>query len=634
MAFDPYGELLGIPPGARPPPPEELLELAPGESDETAILAAGVRQNDRLRAYAIGNWADVATQLQREVSQAVSDLMSRAEAAAVPAPSPSAHKPPLPPAVSSPVALERAGPAVGEPAHARFLLPEEAAPSAAPVQPGAMAASQRTAHVPALRRLDSLLKAAAGQDNDIVHLFLRFCCVALLAAVVGLVIAAGLHLTRPGAPQMASETAPMPDDDVLDQQDGRRPPLAPPPRPPPQPPVASAGKPEAEERTEPAAAKPEVRGSAAGKPTPTTETGSLPVEPVEKPPARSTPAPDPLSEFPQAVELPPLGKFASGTSAQGATVLGSIRAPPDTPCAVELLGKDMVPLKEGKLVFEPTETGDREPGWVVGIEGLGNAEKRVEVARFSRNPQGGLMFQWAERAAEFNGDYLRNCALGIRVGEQSRVVALRESKRVRPMILDLTKRSFSHAVPIPFLPPNAPILVEFTRVEGFAGFAFQPTGPAKVKNQVQLVFSRKNVRNQELAGATFDLAQTLGGNAVYIRMGNQTVVSLRNIVSAAAPRRQWLNVEAGRLRAQLDYSKRGERIYGRAGIPIETGAITDELDRVEFMLWCVDFYEKVNKTAQLHFRVLWEVNEQMRIELVRSEAPPTSVAQPPVPAQK
>lgn len=95
MEFDPYREMLGIPPGPRPPTPEQLLGLRPGEGDEQAIFTAAARQKERLNSYVLGKWAEEAIRLQREVGGAIVELTKRAGAAAKSlAPSPRTSPPP------------------------------------------------------------------------------------------------------------------------------------------------------------------------------------------------------------------------------------------------------------------------------------------------------------------------------------------------------------------------------------------------------------------------------------------------------------------------------------------------------------------------------------------------------------
>ncbi len=78
--FDPYREWLGIPPGPRPPSPEVLLGVQPGETDKDLILAAAMRRKEHLDWMMLGEDGDRAAELAKEVANAASLLLERAGA--------------------------------------------------------------------------------------------------------------------------------------------------------------------------------------------------------------------------------------------------------------------------------------------------------------------------------------------------------------------------------------------------------------------------------------------------------------------------------------------------------------------------------------------------------------------------
>jgi len=79
--FDPYREWLGIRSDRRPVSPDALLGLRPGEeTDKDLIVAAGTRQKERLDKEMLGKHSELARELTKEVSAAVSLLLQRAEA--------------------------------------------------------------------------------------------------------------------------------------------------------------------------------------------------------------------------------------------------------------------------------------------------------------------------------------------------------------------------------------------------------------------------------------------------------------------------------------------------------------------------------------------------------------------------
>jgi hypothetical protein len=82
--FDPYSAWLGIAPGTRPPTPEELVGVPPGEMDADRILNAGMARKKRLDGFALSEHRKLADAINKEVAEAVSLLHKRAESAPKP----------------------------------------------------------------------------------------------------------------------------------------------------------------------------------------------------------------------------------------------------------------------------------------------------------------------------------------------------------------------------------------------------------------------------------------------------------------------------------------------------------------------------------------------------------------------
>lgn len=173
--FDPYSEWFGIPPGPRPPGPEALLGLQPGESDADVILEASMNRHKRLKEFALSLHYDLARRLESEVSRAMVLLTSRGS---VPGGSEAGSK-----TISS----------EGERSRDESPLPPPLRP--APSQPAsqteAIVSNLRSYLSIGLRRCDDFLRTLAGEGNRGWLQFFRCLTVTTLVtwcAVFGLLL--------------------------------------------------------------------------------------------------------------------------------------------------------------------------------------------------------------------------------------------------------------------------------------------------------------------------------------------------------------------------------------------------------------------------------------------------------------
>ncbi len=263
--YDPYLELLGIPPDRRPPSHRELLGVGPDENDVEKIEAAARKRHEYLGNYTISPQEEVAAcakRLLHEVGSALAALRnlltSERPHEEAKAPAEGAMPPPLPSAVPLPppgatvatgipppveqgnvvgvaaaAVAEGASPfPVGAPAFVEAEAPEGGdlpdlgeIPIPLPWKRGlaragglfrGMAAGVRS--IP--RRLwgivrwgDGLLRSIAGEENAILHRFLRMVAIALLVPAVvyaGLLALSGLADLRRAGPS-PSEVASSPE---------------------------------------------------------------------------------------------------------------------------------------------------------------------------------------------------------------------------------------------------------------------------------------------------------------------------------------------------------------------------------------------------------------------------------------
>ena len=249
--YDPYLELLGIPPDRRPPSHREMLGVGADETDVEKIEAAARKRHEHLGNYTISPQEEVgacAKRLLHEVSDALVALRKLLAAGRpheeAESPPGGGGPPPLPPAVPVPppvatvatgippslaqgaaVGEAIAGDAavgdaaaavspgsssvpVGEPAFAEVVAPEGAELRDLGEVPfpwqrrradagqflrkliepirrvGSWLRSLPRRLVGVVRRADGLLRSIAGEENAILHGFLRLAAIALLVPAV------------------------------------------------------------------------------------------------------------------------------------------------------------------------------------------------------------------------------------------------------------------------------------------------------------------------------------------------------------------------------------------------------------------------------------------------------------------
>jgi len=391
------------------------------------------------------------------------------------------------------------------------------------------------------------------------------------------------------------------------------------PTPPSSPPAQPAAPTTPPAKPAPPPGKPAEKAAPAAQPP-----AAAPAKPATPQPAPPKAAPptapaDAFAGFPPFVELPPTGEAGAGEFASGATLLGKVQGPADTPITIELLGKDTaIKGKRQQFSFEQKERNDKKPGWVVRLPG--KEDEKIEVAQLWRDKDG-LMFRWGEQAANASGDYLRNCALEMQGGGPPHIVALRKAEVVEPVLFDLQKGISVGNVPIEFLPDAANIRVELTKVLGEAGPLklermegpiFKPNGTMAIKTPTGLAFVRKDLRGHQMPGVEFAVTAIPKGKGlgITIRLASPTAQQYKSALAYA---------NATRMEAELKI--RGvPGQFAAAKEEAQKAKIAEDFEKYSAPLWYEEFYKQVHKNARLHFHVFLEIGDQ-RIELAHTEVP-------------
>ncbi|NQT16435.1 MAG: SUMF1/EgtB/PvdO family nonheme iron enzyme [Planctomycetes bacterium] len=207
--FDPYYEWLEIPPSKRPPSDRDLVGVEEGETDLGRIREAAAARIEQIRKLTLSPQREHALRLLNEVSEALVSLRKagEADAAEIKGPPPLAdvatqsEQPAAPPEVPPPsteVKREDAAETRKPPPPVEFASPPEQ-PAVLPkagIEPvadlprdGERAPHPIRALIPApVLRVDRFLKHLAGEENDILHTFMRVLTVVLVvSSFVGLI---------------------------------------------------------------------------------------------------------------------------------------------------------------------------------------------------------------------------------------------------------------------------------------------------------------------------------------------------------------------------------------------------------------------------------------------------------------
>ena len=130
-----------------------------------------------------------------------------------------------------------------------------------------------------------------------------------------------------------------------------------------------------------------------------------------------------MSEFADAVELPPLPEGGGPPPAGDKLALGKVRLAPGAKLGIALLGGTDVPRGGCKFVLEPDAADPSGAAWLIRGQSeakAGASPTRHDVARLWLDGQT-LSFAWLSGAAGASPGYLRNCGLLVSAGGASAI---------------------------------------------------------------------------------------------------------------------------------------------------------------------------------------------------------------------
>lgn len=383
----------------------------------------------------------------------------------------------------------------------------------------------------------------------------------------------------------------------------------------PKPPDSKAAKPAdpvAKKPPDPPASKlPAEKAPTEKSPTEKAPAQQPPGQPTAPPPAKPGPPADPFRDFPRAVDLPPVAdKDATGPGGLSATSLAPLYAAPDAPCEIAMFGKEGTSKGARRLVL--TASGDeKKPGWTVRMHsGPAKEAAPADVARLGRTNDA-LTFQWLDGASTPAAAALRNGLLEVRLGTQSRTLALRKPVLAEPIVFDLHRASTTLAMALDSMPDPSHLRLQVVKLEGREGYLLEPAAPISHRTPARLVFPRKTRQGIEVAGVEYRLA--------LIAKRPKVIVELKLV---EPPLAQLQPIPTPEVRKSIE-NRIGE-LSGQVASPKPDPMMLQkrrELELRDAQLWYDDFVRAVHRKAVLHWRVFLEIDGQT-VDLVVSQPAP------------
>jgi len=378
-----------------------------------------------------------------------------------------------------------------------------------------------------------------------------------------------------------------------------------------EPPAAEATSPE-----EPASETPEHEKTEPENKAPE-ETQPEKTDP-EKPQPEPPKPPDPLSELPEAVDIPELGA-SSGLGGQPGEVstIGTIQSGPDVEWQLYLLGGGNALKRNRAFVLKQQEKDPAKASWLVQIETTtGSGEPALEDTAKIWRDGNALQFQWAADAPS-TANYLRNCVLQARVEGKTKYVTLTTPKVVEPVSIDLERGIVNATLPVKWLPDASNLRVEITKVEGREGHVVDPPEPAEPKKPLGLRFPRKDRYGNTPDGVAFRLSFTPRPAAMLVKLQlfEPPAASFRSLKGNVEIRRNQLEIVRDKVQKELNPADPNQAPQGA-----NKARLGAQLDEIDMNTWYIDFYDQVHEKAKIHFRVFTEIDGR-QVVLATTGAP-------------
>jgi hypothetical protein len=351
---------------------------------------------------------------------------------------------------------------------------------------------------------------------------------------------------------------------------------------------------------------------------------------------------NPLAELSPTTTLPAIGAPASQRSP-----LGKVRPNEDDAVELQLVGGNLA--QKGR-VFSLRQDSGQKRQWRVQASGEGESgTATVDVARLSLGKES-LDFEWLADATKYRPDGLRNCGLVIKVGEESKFLALREPKPAEPLVLDLdygpprAVKSEKNACSLTYegLPDPSLLRLRLTLDKTFPPHEFKSLD-GKPRRE-GLLSNKEKEKKLDIHFKDPKLAPFALRIEFDAKLRELLVKGTPMYNSAAAKRGRGVNFaifkpgDAARMRAALEKEKE-RRILAidnlkqqpkpKRGADVDTAeklgkqqiaAIEEQLSQFDAL------YEALRKTAVIQFRVVLPVDKEHEVELFSTGASQEKVA--------
>jgi hypothetical protein len=351
---------------------------------------------------------------------------------------------------------------------------------------------------------------------------------------------------------------------------------------------------------------------------------------------------NPLAELSPTTTLPAIGAPASQRSP-----LGKVRPNEDDSVELQLLGGELA--KQKGRAFNLLQDSGQKRQWRVQASGEGESgTATVDVARLGLGKES-LDFEWLPGATRQQADGLRNCGLVIKVGEESKFLALREPKPAEPLVLDLdygpprAVKSEKNACSLTDegLPDSNLLRLRLTLAKTFPACEFRSLdGKPKREGLLSNKEKKLDIHFKDPKLAAFAL------RIEFEAKPRELLVKGTPMYSSAAARRGrgttfaiFKSGDAARMRAKLERDKEQgtsaieqikQQQKPRKGPDTRDAAeklAKQQLATIEEQLSQFDaMYEALRKTAVIQFRVVLPVDKEHEVELFSTRASQEKVA--------
>ena len=328
------------------------------------------------------------------------------------------------------------------------------------------------------------------------------------------------------------------------------------------------------------------------------------VPPKEMVPEETAPDKTPPEEKPQSSPLRDLDKrILLGSVQLGTKVsLGKLHLAPSQTLRMELVGGRTAWKGPREYVIEEIEVGVGQ--WLLQLRSeVPGADKTVvDLAKFEVTAsKQEFEVEWLKPAEVENLQPLRNCAVAVRVGDDTAWIEFGAPEVAEPLVLDLAKRSWRVTLVSESLPAAESLGVQVTRIEGdVPKVEFKPGDTVKEGQRMEIQLAKL-----EAAQVKLNLSFALQGRALRIDVAPRFAIdgagewplSLRDV------RRVGEQLTAQRAKLELLWKALPENAPNRK----EIAKKRSELDKIIGAVAQIVELQKKDDKTKIYYRVFTSV---------------------------